>query len=140
MVHISGIGMEGKNSMFAKYNRDTTREQITVAKQAGARCALELMLFSPRNEDGTVYGPIGGTRFDGAKMKEMTKEAMEIIIQSCASDARKAMDFGFDLVTFHFGHDSLCSQFLSPFFNTRKDEYGGSLENRIRFRRDGLLL
>ena len=40
---------------------------------------------------------------------------------------------GYDALTLHFGHDSLCGQFLSPVWNQRTDEYGGSLENRMRF-------
>ena len=41
--------------------------------------------------------------------------------------------FDIDLILLHFGHGWLIHQFLSPFFNSRTDEYGGSIENRIRF-------
>ena len=134
LVHLGG-GMLGdeKNDIFKKYNRDVTREQMSVCRQAGAHCGLELGLFSPMNSDGTVFGPIDGIRFDGWKMKKMTEVDMDFIIKSCETSARRARDFGFDMVTFHFAHDSLCSQFLAPGFNKRIDEYGGSLENRVRF-------
>ncbi|MHB8808239.1 MAG: oxidoreductase [Anaerolineaceae bacterium] len=138
LVHIGGGFGGGENSVFAKYNRDVTREQISVIRQAGARCGLELGLFSPMNSDGTVFGPIDGIRFDGWKMKKMSKADMDAVIDSCATTACQARDFGFDMVTFHFAHDSLCSQFLSPYFNTRTDEYGGSLENRIRFQKEAI--
>ncbi|NMC45493.1 MAG: NADH:flavin oxidoreductase, partial [Chloroflexi bacterium] len=131
MVHLMGMAMDG--DIFAKYNRDVTRENISVAKQAGARCAVEFGLFGPMNKDGTVLGPIDGIRFDGRTMKKMTKSDMETMIEYQAECAIKARDFGFDLATFHFAHDSLCSQFLAPGFNKRTDEYGGSLENRVRF-------
>ena len=139
LVHIGGGSGENENSIFAKYNRDVTREQISVMKQAGARAGLELGFFSPINEDGTVYGPVNGTRFDGFAMKAMTKDDMEMVIRMCAKSAVKARDFGFDMITFHFAHDSLCSQFISPYFNTRTDEYGGSLENRIRFPKEAII-
>ena len=125
LVHISNHGLE---DIFEKYNRDVLREQISVIRQAGARCSLELAFFSPINSDGSVFGPIDGIRFDGYKMHAMQPEDMEAIIKSCAKKAQKARDFGFDMITFHFGHDSLNSQFLSPFFNTRTDEFGESLE------------
>ncbi len=63
-------------------------------------------------------------------------------IQDLVKDFGKAVDFcreaGFDCVEIHAGHGYLISQFLSPYTNHRRDEYGGSLHNRMRFMREVL--
>ncbi|MFN2562958.1 MAG: NADH:flavin oxidoreductase [Jatrophihabitans sp.] len=57
------------------------------------------------------------------------------IVDAHADAARTAIDVGFDAVEIHLGHNYLASSFLSPKLNRRRDEYGGSLENRARFPR-----
>lgn len=136
MVHIPGEGVD----LFNKYNLDVTKEQINVAKQSGAKVSCEVGFFSMTPDaDGYIYGPMDGTRFDGAKMKAFTKEKMKEVIDEMAAFCRNCRKIGFDAITLHFGHDSLGSQFLSPVWNQRIDEYGGSIENRGRFLKEALL-
>lgn len=64
--------------------------------------------------------------------KEITKEDIQDIIEAFAAAARRAQNAGFDGVQIHSGHGYLLSEFLSPLFNNRTDEYGGPIENRAR--------
>ena len=63
----------------------------------------------------------------------MTVEEIDAFVQDFVSAVRLVKKSGFDCVEIHCGHGYLLSQFLSPYTNRRKDEYGGSLENRMRF-------
>lgn len=63
----------------------------------------------------------------------MTLEEIDEVVEAFGNAVRLAVKAGFDAVEIHAGHGYLISQFLSPYTNHRHDEYGGSLENRMRF-------
>lgn len=71
----------------------------------------------------------------GEEPRPLTKEEMEVIVKKYGEAAKRAVTAGFDAVEVHCGHSYLISQFLSPIYNKRTDEFGGSLENRARFGR-----
>jgi 2,4-dienoyl-CoA reductase-like NADH-dependent reductase (Old Yellow Enzyme family) len=65
--------------------------------------------------------------------REMTREDIDEKVHDFVSAAVLARDSGFDAIEIHAGHGYLLSQFLSPWTNRRKDAFGGSIENRLRF-------
>ncbi len=65
--------------------------------------------------------------------KAMTKEEIDYIVEAFALASKRAQDSGFDGVEIHAAHTYLINQFLSPYYNRRDDQYGGNLENRMRF-------
>lgn len=67
--------------------------------------------------------------------RPLTKEEILHIVRKYAEAARRAQICGFDAAEIHAGHSYLISQFLSPIYNKRTDEFGGSAENRTRFAR-----
>jgi len=64
--------------------------------------------------------------------REMTRADMDCVVADFARAAELARDAGFDLLEIHMAHGYLLASFISPLTNTRTDEYGGSLENRMR--------
>lgn len=73
-----------------------------------------------------------GIHSDNEIPKAMTVEDIEGVVEDFSMASRRACEAGFDSVEIHGAHGVLFSQFLSPLTNNRDDEYGGSLENRVR--------
>lgn len=74
--------------------------------------------------------PVPGTDYilPGASI-----ETINEAVNAFGEAAKRAVEAGFDTIEFHAGHNYTPHSFLSPFFNRRTDEYGGSLPNRARF-------
>jgi len=67
------------------------------------------------------------------KTRELTRSEIEVLVEDFAVAAERVIKAGFDGVELHGAHGFLLNQFFSPLVNKRGDEYGGSLENRMRF-------
>ena len=77
-----------------------------------------------------IMSPID--KFRG-KWKAIPAEELPLVAEAFGKAAHRAHLCGFDAIEIHCGHNYLLHQFLSPHFNTRTDEYGGSLENCMKF-------
>ena len=65
--------------------------------------------------------------------REMTRADMAAVVDAFARAATLAIDADFDMLELHCAHGYLLSSFITPLANRRTDDYGGSLENRLRF-------
>ncbi len=103
----------------------------------GALASAELthggLKIRPEYNTRRAMGPVAAETAPGVFAEAMTKEMMEEVCRQYADTAEYVLWAGFDTVLLHFGHGWLPAQFLSPIVNTRTDEFGGSLENRMRF-------
>jgi 2,4-dienoyl-CoA reductase-like NADH-dependent reductase (Old Yellow Enzyme family)/thioredoxin reductase len=79
------------------------------------------------------YGPVHEIAENGEEILEMPEELILEIVEAYGKAAAFVKSAGFEMVLVHSAHGWLLSQFLSPLENTRKDRFGGSLENRARF-------
>ena len=119
------------DDLIPKLNQMTEavhRQSGTIVLQlahAGCRAAFNLT--------GTArLGPSGGSRKDAHRCQAMTPDDIQHTVQCFAAAAARAQQSGFDGVQIHAAHGYLLSQFLSPFYNRRTDEYGGDIVNRAR--------
>lgn len=79
-----------------------------------------------------ALGPSANETSKFPRCREMTVQEIDQIVEAFGKAAGRAQKAGFDGVQLHAAHGYLLSQFLSPFFNKRTDNYGGSIENRAR--------
>ena len=105
----------------------------------GAVASIQLNHAGALNHPSTIkdgdapLGPSAFIREDGIAIQEMTPEMMEHVAENWAKAALNCKLLGFDMINLHGGHGWLLNEFISPQFNHRTDEFGGSMENRARF-------
>lgn len=142
-VMVDGRAMTGPGGVVLNKDSDIApfRTWAQAAKQNDTRVLMQL------NHPGRqVYAAMGGDVLSPSevamdlgkyshlfsKPRAMNQSDIEQLIQRFADTAVKAEQAGFDGVQIHAAHGYLISQFLSPLTNKRDDQYGGSIENRMR--------
>lgn len=136
-----GLWEDGQISGFAKVAEAVHRHGAKLAVQlrhTGVRGFPQYKQDPAHDLDATWYTmapsqvPLG--EFPGGHTpKPMSGAEIEEILDCHAQSARRAIEAGLDGVEFHLSHGYLSWQFLSPLYNKRTDEWGGSYENRLRF-------
>jgi len=118
-IHEDGIvpGLEKLSSSI----RATGTPAVIQINHAGRTARMEITGMQP-----VAPSPNGNTR-------KLRDEEIEALAEAFAVGAERAISAGFDGVEVHGAHGFLLNQFFSPLTNRRRDKFGGSLENRMRF-------
>ena len=113
--------------------------KITDAVHAeGAKCSIQLGHCGNMTHRSTCgcmpVGASGGFNlYSPTFVRRLSVKDLDQLVEDFGTAVNLAREAGFDCVEIHAGHGYLISQFLSPYTNHRRDSYGGSLENRMRF-------
>jgi 2,4-dienoyl-CoA reductase-like NADH-dependent reductase (Old Yellow Enzyme family) len=115
---------------------DGLTKMTSAIHDAGGKVVLQLAhggCYAPSALTGhEEVGPSANDTDKFPRCREMSLQEIDEVVQAFGKAAGRAQKAGFDGVQLHAAHGYLLSQFLSPFFNKRTDNYGGSIENRAR--------
>lgn len=135
-VNRSGLSFDGQ--LWMREEIVPGLKRITDAVHAqGAKCSIQLGHCGNMTHRATCgCMPVGASSgfnlYSPTFVRGLKKAEIDSLVQDFGHAVDLAREAGFDCVEIHAGHGYLISQFLSPYTNHRHDEYGGSLENRMR--------
>jgi 2,4-dienoyl-CoA reductase-like NADH-dependent reductase (Old Yellow Enzyme family) len=116
------------------------REITDAVHSHGAKASIQIGHCGNMTHRSTAGGtPVGASTgfnlYSPTFVRGLKPDELTALAKQFGDAVRTARDAGFDAVEVHAGHGYLISQFLSPYTNHRKDQFGGSLDNRMRFMR-----
>jgi len=143
-VHDSGQLTASQNSIASDDCIPGLKRLTATVHNRGARIALQLFhagrerakFFKVKNDQAIAPSFVHNDPYFTEEYRPMTQEEIWDIIRAFGDAAERAREAGFDAIQLHGAHAYLPSQFLSPHTNRRGDDWGGTLENRLRFHRE----
>ena len=135
-VNRSGLSFDGQ--LWMREAIVPGLKRITDAVHAaGAKCSIQLGHCGNMTHRATCgCMPVGASSgfnlYSPTFVRGLRVAEIDALVEDFGHAVNLAREAGFDCVEIHAGHGYLISQFLSPYTNHRRDEYGGSLENRMR--------
>ncbi len=109
------------------------KDLTSIVHSYGCNIVQQLACGGPQGLSDLMWGPSDVADLATGKVPDpMSREDINKLVVGFAKAAGRAKAAGFNGVEIHGAHGYLLSQFLSPYYNRRSDEYGGSVENRAR--------
>ena len=114
------------------------RDMTDAIHDAGAKASIQIGHCGNMTHRSTAgCTPVGASTgfnlYSPTFCRGLKKDELKELAKAFGQAVNTARDSGFDCVEVHAGHGYLISQFLSPYTNRRRDEFGGSLQNRMTF-------
>ncbi len=138
-VHPSGKAHAEMTGIYSDELIPDLAELADAVHQAGGRVVVQINHGGMQCSREVVPETIAPSAVEAPFLKRspraMAPSEIDSVIQAYGQAARRVKQAGFDGVQIHGAHGYLINQFLSPFVNHRTDEWGGNLENRMRFLR-----
>jgi 2,4-dienoyl-CoA reductase-like NADH-dependent reductase (Old Yellow Enzyme family) len=137
-VRPEGKALRGKMGIHTDDFAGDYKDLANAVHDAGGKIAVQLVHAGGKTKAKTIgRQPLAPSSIQDEQFSEMpaelTKAEISDIVTAFGEGARRAKAWGIDAVQLHGAHGYLINQFLSPHINRRRDEYGGSIENRSRF-------
>ena len=135
LVQKDGKAFHGQPEATGEHCLDSLKETAQILQQQGAKAILQIHHGGSKAIDDLLDGldKISASASEAEHAREATAEEVEALIASYAQAADLALRAGFDGVEIHGANGYLIQQFYSAQSNRRNDQWGGSLENRMRF-------
>ena len=135
LVQKDGKAFHGQPEATGEHCLDSLKETAQILQQQGAKAILQIHHGGSKAIDDLLDGldKISASASEAEHAREATAEEVEALIASYAQAADLALRAGFDGVEIHGANGYLIQQFYSAQSNRRSDQWGGSLENRMRF-------
>ena len=136
-VNRSGLSFDGQLWMRKEIVPEL-RKMTDAIHSYGAKVSIQLGHCGNMTHRATCgCTPVGASSgfnlYSPTWARALKKDEILSLVEDFGTAVDLAREAGFDCVEIHCGHGYLISQFLSPYTNRRRDEFGGSLENRMRF-------
>lgn len=155
IVEATGVVAEGRisESCLALYNQAQMLALKPITAFIKSQGAIPAIQLAHAGRKASMSNPFNGERLLGldeggwevvapssiafsdryATPKSLSVKEIHELVESFKHSARLALEAGFEIIEGHSAHGYLMHEFLSPLSNKRTDEFGGSLENRMRF-------